>query len=563
MALFRTRLSLEDAAITVDGGPENDYATFVKSILLALLLIALYFFDLGERPFATPDEGRYVEIPREMVATGNWVTPRLNGVKYFEKPPLFYWLQATVQKYVGLNEVTMRLCTVLFALLGLGATYLFCRRYLTRQTSLNATLILGSSVLYFSLSRLIILDMPVSILNTLGMFAFYRGFHASSLVARRLWFYAFALSCALGVLVKGIMCLALMGPVIVAWLTLMGGWAHLRPFYPLSTMLVFVAVAAPWHVMAALENPEFLHKYFVVEHLLRYTTTVHMRYQPFWYFVPVILLGMLPWQGLLFTTLAKARQSFKASRLHSFLWLWAAWVLLFFSFSNSKLIPYILPLFPPLSILMALAFERADVYKLSVSSSLMFLVIGAGLLMAELFFPELKTDKQTLGLYLQFLAVVMILGAALVFEYRRRGGQKLFHCMLLLQVVVALTLIKAAPSLQRPTVKPFAAYINAHKSPGDRIVSFMSYYQDLPVYVGQTVTVVEAKGELEFGTQVEDTSAWMVDSAAFNTLWQQGVVWAVGRESEVLAHVARTPSFPYRVIMRDNGTILFTNKQEG
>ena len=165
---------------------QTETRTFWMDILwLTLLFAPIYFLFLGNRPFATPDEARYVEIPREMLATGDWITPRLNGVKYFEKPPLLYWIEAFFQYVFGLKEWAMRLPIVLFGLTGILSTYAFGQRVFNRQVALISAFILGSSCIYFVMSRLIILDMTVSLFVTLSLFCFYSAQQEATETKRR------------------------------------------------------------------------------------------------------------------------------------------------------------------------------------------------------------------------------------------------------------------------------------------------------------------------------------------------------------------------------------------
>jgi len=250
------------------------------SWLWIIPLLAIWFsLFLGNRPYATPDEGRYVEIPREMVVTGDYVTPRLNGVKYFEKPPLFYWIQAANIKIFGLHEWAMRLSCLLFGLVGCVATYLFGRRFYGPHVGLAACIILATSPLYYALSRLIILDMAVTTLLTLSLFSFLMTVYTPPAFQRRLWAWAFYGFSSLAVLTKGLMALAISGPVILIWALSTGRWKDLWPAYIPSGALIFFAITAPWHILASIENPEFAHKYFIVEHFLRYTTSLHLRSQ--------------------------------------------------------------------------------------------------------------------------------------------------------------------------------------------------------------------------------------------------------------------------------------------
>ena len=148
----------------------------LRDLVLLGVLTALFFgCFLGSRPLSVPDEGRYVEIPREMVGTGDYLTPRLNGVKYFEKPPLFYWFEAGMIKLFGLSEWSVRLGPALFALFGCLAVYYAGTRMFGRLAGLMSACILATSVLYYALSRLITLDMPVSVLLTASLLSFLLG----------------------------------------------------------------------------------------------------------------------------------------------------------------------------------------------------------------------------------------------------------------------------------------------------------------------------------------------------------------------------------------------------
>jgi 4-amino-4-deoxy-L-arabinose transferase-like glycosyltransferase len=529
----------------------------LSSLVLAFTLLFFYLYGLGNRPFATPDEGRYVEIPREMVHSKDWLTPRLNGIKYFEKPPLFYWMQATAIKFLGTNEFFMRLWTVFFALFGCLATYHFARRFYSHEVGLFSAFVLGTSVLYFSLGRLIILDMPVSILSTLSLFSFFHGFHETRPIYRRLWFYAFSVFCALGVLTKGIMTLAIAGPIIVAWLTIMGNWGALRPLYLPSSLFLFLIVAAPWHIWVSLENPEFPHKYFIVEHVLRYTTNIHLRTKPFYFFVPVLFLGALPW---IFFLPQALKQTYKKKPVDSFLTIWMLWVFVFFSLSNSKLVPYILPMFPPLSLCLGAYlfsyYEGHAKEKISITSFRVFGLISPIIYAFITQYTDTFVGKESVHPYA--IALVIIFSLTAFISFFIHSAKKHVLALAVASVSVVFVLIKAAPHVQRPSIKEFAQYINQHKKPDHTVVSFMAYYQDLPVYTQGIVTVIEAKGELEFGTEVENVTNWMIPVHMFQTMWEKpnSTLWIVGRKTEIEAYQKNHPAFTPTLIAENHGNVL-------
>lgn len=422
---------------------------FKKSCLLfikqnqALLYLTILCFCFLNGSFGTPDEARYVEIAREMVFTNNWLTPRLNGVKYFEKPPLMYWIHACLISIFGTKEWIMRLVPAFFGWIGIISTFFFARYLFNRKIGILSAIVLGTSVLYQALSRIIILDMPFSIFMTLAIMTGYIAIEKRT----RTWFFLCTICLSLAVMTKGVIGL-MPGLVLLIWMLI--NYYPIRPFYPFSCLVLFLIIILPWHIWVSIENPEFLHKYFYIEHFIRYTTTFHARHQPVWFFIPIIFLGMMPWTFFLF-------KSFQKTEPFRFLWIWFLVYFIFFSFSNSKLIPYILPVFPALSILVA--------------------------------------------------------------KYIYDKAIKVFPFILISILLLSLSYL-LREDIQKQSMKEFALYIKQHKKPNDKIVSFKAYYQDLPVYLNETITIVGYKGELEFGTEIEDTTKWMVKSLSnMKNIW--------------------------------------------
>src|SRR6185436_4456401 len=212
-------------------------------LLLALVFGALYFFRLGSYPFSNPDEGRYAEIPREMLASGDWVTPRLNNVNYFEKPPLVYWATAVMGKIFGLNEWSVRAVPALFALWGVLLTYAAVRRLHGRNAGLAAAVVLGTSLMWFALGHIPLLDMAVSVLMARALFAFLIGVQEPEGRTRRLCFYKLYASMALATLAKGLIGFLVTGAVMFLWLLVFNQWKRLRPLYLPTGALLFLVIA--------------------------------------------------------------------------------------------------------------------------------------------------------------------------------------------------------------------------------------------------------------------------------------------------------------------------------
>ena len=270
--------------------------SWLRDFLVLAVLSGVWFCGLlGMRPLSNPDEGRYTEIPREMAASGDYVTPRLNGVKYFEKPPLVYWLSALTFRQFGVNEFTARLWNGLFAVMGVLMTYGTARSLYGRGAGIWAAIVLATTLMYYAMSQIVLLDMAVSVTVSGALFAFILAMREPRGRKRLGWFLVLYGCMGLATLSKGLIGIALPGAVIFLWLLALNRWRALWPFYPLIGTLLLLAIAVPWHVLAARANPDFLRFYFIHEHLERFTTRVHNRYQHGWFFVPVLIAGLFPW----------------------------------------------------------------------------------------------------------------------------------------------------------------------------------------------------------------------------------------------------------------------------
>ena len=547
----------------------------MRDLMILTVLICLFFtFMLGNRPLSVPDEGRYVEIPREMVATDNYLTPRLNGVKYFEKPVLFYWLEAFSINLFGLNEFTLRLWPALFALFGCLALAVAGARLFGRLTGLLGAAVLATSLLYYGLSRAIILDMPVSIMLTLALLSFLMGTREAPGLKRRLYLWGFYAFAALAVLTKGLIGIFLPGMVVGAWILLLGEWRMLKTLYVPSGLALFLLIAAPWHIMVGNANPGFYQFYFIHEHFERFLTKVHGRYKPFWYFIPIVLLGLFPWSAFLVQAIKHNLPSTWRERHEHrdtlFLMLWAGLVFLFFSASDSKLVPYILPVFPPLALLigryLAAAWDSRDFPGLRTGFSV-FLV--ASLLLAAAFigmpyYWPIPAQAHILGVYGYSIAFTLAIGGAVAWVLARK--LVFGPAMIAVAITSVLFLVQvnaAAPRVDTKSVKQLALELKTRLKPGDEVASYQEYYQDLPVYLEQRITVVDWGGELNFGVSLEDTTkAWMTDGDTFWKRWQgPATMYVLTRMENYEALKQSMPRLPLFPIAQNRRNIVLSNRE--
>ena len=516
----------------------------LKDVLFLTLTIGtLFTFMLGSRPLSAPDEGRYTEIPREMVASDDFMTPRLNGVKYFEKPPLMYWLASASIKSFGVNEWALRFWTALLGLLTCLMAYGTGRALYGRRAGLFSGGILSTSLLFYAHTRILILDMAVSTFIVGGIFSFLLATREKATREKkslRQYFYlcSFFVFSALAVLSKGLIGAVLPGASILLWCALRrDGKSLLLAFKPWGIALFFL-IAAPWHIVVSLKNPEFFNFYFIYEHFERFLTTAHSRYQPFWFFMPIVLLGFFPWTGLfvktIISTVKLIRNSLDREREAFFLLLSAGFIFTFFSLSSSKLIPYIVPVFPLMAVLMGRHLDDMwDKGKPVLWGSF----VGIALLLSAAI-PIALWHQGLFGntaLKPYWITVVMVLlsGSAYVF-LQRQNMNRTFGGILVTGTLMLGILNGAWPCLDHRSVKELALEINKHKQPGDQIVAFGRYYQDLPPYVDQKIIVTDWKGELEFGMGVEDTSDWMMTRGAFVERYKKGGRFFVVTRKEFL-----------------------------
>ena len=235
---------------------------FTDLAVIAVAATLWFCAMIGQRPLSNPDEGRYTEIPREMAASGDFVTPRLNGVKYFEKPPLVYWLSALTFRKFGVSEFTARIWGGIFSVLGVLLTYSTARSLYDRSTGIWSAIVLSTSLIYYVLSQIILLDMAVAVTMSGALFSFILAMREPRGRKRFGLFMAFYAFMALATLSKGLIGIAIPGAVIFFWVLLLNRWKALWPFYPIVGSALLLAIAAPWHVLAARANPDFLDFYF-------------------------------------------------------------------------------------------------------------------------------------------------------------------------------------------------------------------------------------------------------------------------------------------------------------
>ncbi|MBU0620880.1 MAG: glycosyltransferase family 39 protein [Gammaproteobacteria bacterium] len=533
-----------------------------RGLWLMLLVVAVVWFgNLEYRKLIRPDEGRYAEIPREMVLSGDWTTPRLNDLKYFEKPPLQYWATAVAYEVFGEHQWTSRLWAALTGLMGVLFVWYAGTRLFGREAGIYAALLLGSSMLYTLMSHINTLDMGVTFFITLGIISLCIAQKEVKEAARRNWMWLAWAALALSVLSKGLMGIILPGAALFLYSVFNRDIVIWKRMHWFSGLALFLLISVPWFVLVIKANPEFFERFFIYEHFQRFTSKVHGRYQPWYYFVPVLLTGILPWTFLMFDTLLRTwketAQKMREFSPERFLLVWAVFIYLFFSVSGSKLPSYLLPMFPALALLMGKQIAQMRARRLFWLTVPVFAVVA--ILLGIVPFAAEKSADTPLQLemysnYGDWLLIAMALwlaGTGVALWLLRRENKMAAVILLAFSSLVASQLATSGYNtiaIERSS-HILADAIRPQIKPEVPFYSVLCYEQTLPFYLKRTFTLVNFKDEMDFGIQ-QEPEKYVPDLGSFAERWN------TDREAYAIVQVVNYPTvqkldLPMQEIFRD------------
>jgi 4-amino-4-deoxy-L-arabinose transferase-like glycosyltransferase len=492
-----------------------------------LAICILYVFGTRAFPLSDPDESRYAEIAREMLVRHDWVTPNLNYVKYFEKPPLVYWGTALAFAGFGFDEFVARLPAMLSGLATIALTVWLAARMYGASTAVLALPILALGPLFGILSMVLTLDVSLALFTTLAMVSVWFAWSATSLPERtaapgagpRVWYRVAYVATALAILVKGPVAAVLVAAIALGFLLLHGGWRAIRPTLDWRGAVLALVVALPWFVLVSLRNPEFVHFFVVDQHIARYLWT-HEHGEPIWFYLPLLPVSLAPWtlMPLFDPQLVRAALAPRTwAPATSFLVIWTAVIVVFFSLSTSKLGTYILPAMPPLALLTARAIEVgfARGRTAGLSRVAWFLLIAGpivGLCGAVL---PMVIDHWRMAIIATPLFAggpVLMLTGWLVLRVLRSGRPYAALGVLAVGWCIALGVAltgRAAANEYR------SLGVAAHDAmrPGDRLAMYNHYTAGIPYYSQHRTIMVGLVGELKFGSEhgADPAYFWQLD----------------------------------------------------
>jgi 4-amino-4-deoxy-L-arabinose transferase-like glycosyltransferase len=491
-----------------------------KILFLLIIPLFLYIFVLPVMPLMEPDEARYSDIASLMNRTGDYITPRLNHVVYLEKPPLAYWATAVAFKLFGENEFSSRLFAALCAW---GCIFLVYRMgvfFHDEKTGLYSAGVL-STFLYFSvLGKINILDIPLTFFVCLATWAGYRYFAGDC--QRKGWLYLLYVGCALAFLTKGLIGVVFPFAITALWLSISRRWRDILRLFSPAGIMFFLLISCPWIFLVQKANKDFLWFFFVREHFLRYTTTLHARNHSDLMYVPVVLVGTLPWSAFLLKALKESAEKraplFKATD-RKFLLIWIFFILIFFCISSSKLIPYIAPIFLPIAVILGHLFRSYEdrTINFEKGKGIRFLydlpillqsIIFIALMSLPLFTRFGKLNKYVENSHIEkwwwLLILPIFIQVMLVFLpswIKRRWGRGWFLTIVILSTLFWISIHFPITYLLTPyrSAYPVSRAIRVLLPPHQELYQFRTSLYGIDFYNHVRTPLVHRVGELRYG----------------------------------------------------------------
>ncbi len=498
----------------------------IKQIMALLILsYAVLFYGIGDYSLKEPDEGRYAEIPREMNELHDYTVPHLDYVRYLEKPPLLYWVDALSFKLLGANEWAFRFPNALCAFLCVLFLYIFVRRWFSEKLAFLSSVTLITSFGFFAMARIVTTDMLFTLWLFLSLLFFY-GFYKEK---KPFFIYLFYVTIGAATLAKGPAALILLGGTILIFLLTEHNFYFITEMKLIRGLVIYFIITLPWIIAISLREKEFLYFFFVDQHVLRFLTSKHNRTGPIYYFFPVLFGGMFPWSIFIPRAIVHIWKN-KDLRL---MLIWVFVVFAFFSISGSKLPPYILPLFPPLAIILTHFFyNKWESYANRKAEGLVYIIIFLISALAALLAqvpplnayilnmsgdaPAIMKDLRLFSLWISLSSVIMVF---MIFFKRFARYSWTFILLSSFSLAIMLGILFNLNVVDRlNTAKDLALMINQEKTQADYIINYSSYDQTLPFYMKRSITVVSYTGELELGARYPDAKNIFMSDEDFSKL---------------------------------------------
>jgi len=494
----------------------------VRLGLIAAAALILYLPGLGRPPLWEPDEGRYAEIAREMYVSHDYVTPRDDFVRYFEKPPLVYWSETAAISIFGANEFAIRLPAALFSAAQVVVTAALAEAMFGDAVAILAAIALALSPLFFGFARFATLDPALAFFMTAALAAFYLSARTRDFGDGdgRRWFLLSAAMLALGTLAKGPVAPLLCGSIALIWIIVEGRAREIARMPWISSVAIYGAITIPWFATAAYRNPGFLQFFFIHEHFHRYLVETEHGWGP-WFFIPIVIGGAWPW--IFFVPLGlrdrNATDSVSQRAELRFLMIWFAVIFLFFSLPRAKLGSYILPAIPAIALVAGAGMAKLWTFDGDSSRRICAIFASLNLLVAiaAAIAIFVARDRMPFELSTDAYLIAGLLGATAIvsFTLNRAGTRPGVFVMIL---ALGMILIAGTAARARRHLEVFASYrnlasqVSSNLRPGCVVGSYRHDVHSIPFYTGFREALVSYRGELAPFGDGPDAAASFIDN---------------------------------------------------
>jgi 4-amino-4-deoxy-L-arabinose transferase-like glycosyltransferase len=477
---------------------------------VAAIVFFLSFFRLGSVVLFDVDEAVFSEATKEMVERSDWITPTYNGENRYDKPILFYWLMAVSYKTFGVNEFSARLPSALSAFFLCLALFLFVMHFRDPHEASLAAITFPLSLYFVVYSHAAVTDMALTLFITLSLISFYlsvSGERTSQTALR--YTYGFYLFSALAFLTKGLIGILFPFGIAACFLLARGGMRALGKLFSWGGILLFLVVSLPWYVaQLAINGQEFIQQFFIKHHFKRYTGVISGHRGPVYYYIPALILGLLPWVAFLprgirnalkrdygekDTVLPDRRDAFGLFAL-----IWFSFIFVFFSLSTTKLPNYILPAIPAAFILISSGMAWPGTWKrhTHIAAGVLTALMGSAFLIAPAYLSRF-------GVYTEawIVAAALILFAlAALFLYTAFSKKTLYGVMTVFMLAyLSLLQVKALPLVSQHlqgTLHKYSLYAKERLGVDEKILTYRINNPSIVFYSGHRVVRVGSKDEL-------------------------------------------------------------------
>ncbi len=496
---------------------------FYLPLLFAVVLFAS-FYRLGAVTLFDVDEAVFSQATKEMVMSGNWITPTYDGVNRYDKPIFFYWLMAISYKVFGINELGARFPSAAAGVILVMSLYFFMRRVAGGRAAFHAAMAFTLSIYYFVYSHAAVTDMVLTLFITMSLFSFFLASLEGERGSKgRIYLYGFYLFSSLAFLTKGLIGIVFPFGIAMVYLFVTERTKGVRKVFDPVGAILFFAVSAPWYAAEyAANGKEFLMQFFVKHHFERYVDVISGHRGPVYYYVPVLIAGLLPWaaflpagimkvfRGLRHIHLDSTSRQREENRLGLFALIWFALIFLFFSFSTTKLPNYILSAVPAALVLIAFGMTAPDESWRKVSqgtAAVLSLAAGVALIISKRYL--LRAGITDADWTTAAAAILLTITALSLYGLLKKPLHLYVEgLMLVLLFVLSVTALPVASNYLQAPLYRFSIYAKGHLDGDERIIAYRANNPSIVFYSGHRV--INASGTDELASLLQSGQGKMV-----------------------------------------------------